>query len=253
MKQLTALSNLAKTSIANSGGKELSVLVPIDNIKLDENFEQLFPLNQEMVEKIAVSIEETEYDNSQPVHLWKERMILVDGHHRRLAAIKAGLKEIPVFYHHFENISEALEYAISLQTNRRNLSDAEVYKAMQTLDKIKNQGRISDSESNDKPVGKSAELTAKKIGVSRSKIEKARTVANKASDKIKKAVESGEMSINAAYNAVQNRPEKTEIPIILVPYTCELKMSEKQVKQVETFFKKENIKYSLVKNNLNTD
>ena len=70
---------------------------------------------------------------------------------------------------------------------------------------------------------------------------------NKASEEIKKAVEDGEMSINAAYNIVQNESKEIEVAIILEPYTCELEMDEKQVKRIENFLKKENIKYSLVK------
>ena len=70
---------------------------------------------------------------------------------------------------------------------------------------------------------------------------------NKAPEEIKKAVEDGEMSINAAYNIVQNESKEIEVSIILEPYTCELEMDEKQVKRIENFLKKENIKYSLVK------
>ena len=43
MATLTALSNLAKASIANSGATELSVLVSIDDIQLDTHFKDLFP------------------------------------------------------------------------------------------------------------------------------------------------------------------------------------------------------------------
>ena len=204
MATLTALSNLNKNTIANSGASELSILVSIDDIQLDDTFKDLFPLNQEMVDKITLSIKETGYDKSQPIHVWKEKMMLVDGHHRRMAAIQAGLKEVPVFYHHFQNAEEALEYAILLQTNRRNLSDAEIYKTMQALDILKTKGRTSD-DTGTAASGKSADITAKKIGVSRTKVEKARTVQNKASEEIKAAIEAGEMTINAAYNKTMKK------------------------------------------------
>ena len=246
MAKLTALSNMGKASIANSGASELSVMVPIDSINLKDEFKNLFPLNETMVDTIAENISSGTYDKSQPIHVWKEGMILVDGHHRLAAAKKAGLKEIPVFYHYFKDLEEALAYAIKLQTDRRNLSDAELLKILQTLDQLKQVGRIA-LDSGKKSSGKSAEITAQKIGVSRSKVEKARTVQNKAPEEIKKAVEDGEMSINAAYNIVQNESKEIEVSIILEPYTCELEMDEKQVKRIESFLKKENIKYSLVK------
>ncbi|UTC47701.1 ParB/RepB/Spo0J family partition protein [Treponema vincentii] len=207
MITLTALSDLAKESIANSGASELSVLVPIADIQLDSNFTDLFPVNEGMVSRISESMQKKGYDKSQPLHVWKERMLLVDGHHRRLAAIKAGLREVPVFYHHFNSMEEALEYAILLQTDRRNLSDSEIYKTMQTLDRLKDIGRPTD-KSEGRQQGKSAEITAQKIGISRSKVEKARTIQNKASPEIKAAVESGTMSIHAAYSDTMKQIRK---------------------------------------------
>lgn len=207
MATLTALSNLAKASIANSGAAELSVLVSIDDIQLDTHFKDLFPVNGGMVSRISESMQKKGYDTSQPLHVWKERMLLVDGHHRRLAAIKAGLREVPVFYHHFNSMEEALEYAILLQTDRRNLSDSEIYKTLQTLDSLKNRGRTTD-DNETRQQGKSAEITAQKIGISRSKVEKARTIQNKASPEIKAAVESGTMSIHAAYSDTMKQIRK---------------------------------------------
>ena len=144
MAQLTALTNFGKNTIANSGASELSVMVPIENINLKDEF---------------------------------------------------------------KNLEEALTYAIKMQTDRRNLSDAELLKILQTLDQLKQAGRNA-SYSDEKSFGKSAEITAQKIGVSRSKVERARTVQNKASEEIKKAVEQGEMSINAAYNATVKTDKK---------------------------------------------
>lgn len=64
MTTLTALSNLAKESIANSG---------------DSNFTDLFPVNPDMVDRIRKSIKEKRYDKSQPIHVWKEGMLIGGG------------------------------------------------------------------------------------------------------------------------------------------------------------------------------
>lgn len=225
MATLTALSNLAKASIANSGAAELSVLVSIDDIQLDIHFKDLFPVNEVMVNRISGSMQKKGYDKSQPLHVWKERMLLVDGHHRRLAAIKAGLREVPVFYHHFNSMEEALEYAILLQTDRRNLSDAEIYKTLQTLDSLKSRGRTTD-DNEPRQQGKSAEITAQKIGISRSKVEKARTIQNKASPEIKAAVESGTMSIHAAYSDTMKQIRKKNGSIKKTPVQQWISMTE---------------------------
>ncbi|UTY30513.1 hypothetical protein [Treponema putidum] len=82
MAKLTALSNMGKTSIANSGASELSVMVSIDTINLKDEFKNLFPLNETMVDTITENILTYGYDKSQPIHVWKDNMTLTDGHHR---------------------------------------------------------------------------------------------------------------------------------------------------------------------------
>ena len=203
MAQLTALANFGKSSIANSGANELSVMVPVENIHYDDDFQNLFPLDETVISKICESIKKDSYDKSQPIHVLKDTMTLIDGHNRLEAAKRCGLKEIPVYFHRFENKQDAIEYALLLQLNRRNLNDAELFEAIGFLDKLKNKGmQTADVER-----GKSAELLAKKIGVSRSKIEKVRTIKNKGDEETIKAVSNGDISINAGYNAIKNKKE----------------------------------------------
>lgn len=206
MAKLTALSNLAKAQIANSGATELSVMVGVDKINYDQDFQNLFPLDEILIAKISESIKENGFDKSQPLHLLREGNILIDGHNRLRAAKEAGLYEVPVFYHNFAEKNEALEYAILLQTNRRNLNDAQLFDVIEHLDKLKNPG----IQTTDTPKGKSAELLAQKIGTSRSKVEKVRAIKNKGDDETIEAVKSGELSINAGYNAVRQKETEPE-------------------------------------------
>lgn len=250
MAKLTALSNLSKNTIANSGASELSVMVEVDKINFDNDFQSLFPLDEKVIENIVASIKEKNgFDKSQPIHLLRDNNILIDGHNRLEAAKRAGLKEVPVFYHDFSERKNAIEYAILLQTNRRNLNDAELFEVINYLDKLKTPGIQPANVER----GKSAEILSKKIGVSRSKIEKIRTIKNKGDEKTIDAVTSGEMSINAGYNAVQNKSTEIETQNVksssevLTRYSCELEITNIQFQKLEKFLKRENIKYYILK------
>ena len=47
---------------------------------------------------------------------------------------------------------------------------------------------------------RSSDETAKTLGIGRGKVEKTRTILDKASDEVKEAIRIGDISINAAYN-----------------------------------------------------
>jgi hypothetical protein len=77
----------------------------------------------------------------------------------------------------------ALVSAIHLHRNRRNLTDAEIIRYIKALDRRKRRGGDHKclmfqrkSKASNKAIEKSAKETAKVVGVSRAKVERARTV-----------------------------------------------------------------------------
>jgi hypothetical protein len=67
--------------------------------------------------------------------------------------------------------------------NRRNLTDAEIIRCIEVLDRRKKQGEGQERDkgqfqpkASNEAIGKSAKETAKVVGVSRAKVERARTV-----------------------------------------------------------------------------
>ena len=93
----------------------------------------------------------------------------------------AGLERVYVDERPFEDKRAALEYAIARQRDRRNLSRKELagfmMQAVEALDRVKQQGERADLVSADtKSAGKSAEVTAEKIGVSQATVERVRAV-----------------------------------------------------------------------------
>jgi len=206
-----ALNLAHKSALAglNSGCTTVARQMRVDEIQLSNEFSSLFPVNPAVLAQIVESIKKHGFDNSQPLHVWKEKGILIDGHTRRLAALECGLTTVPVFEHSFATEEEAMEYALGLQTARRNLTDAELLNALSKLDQLKNRGRPDSKKEDEQPKGKSAAHLAKVLGTSTGKIEKARAVSKKATAEVKEAVRKGELSVNAAYETVREpSPEK---------------------------------------------
>jgi hypothetical protein len=115
----------------------------------------------------------------------------------------------------FADENEALQYAIRCQRNRRNLKDFEIMKCLEELDKRKPQGQRNDLAQDCAKFGKSAQETAGILGICTRKVEQTRTVMDRAPEDVKVAVQSGKMSINAAYNRTvnQNKPKSEIVPL----------------------------------------
>ena len=177
----------------------------IDDIKTASPFRDLFPVRKRVLEDIMWDMRKNGYDKSQPLVLWDDHgNTVIDGHTRLAAARKAEIYQIPVIFKDFTDENEALKYAIACQKNRRNLSDSELVACVVELDK-----RMTKAEAGAKrwelapceaSSGKSAEKTAELLGVSRTKVERIRTVMDNAPDDIKRMVKTGRMTVNSAYN-----------------------------------------------------
>jgi ParB family chromosome partitioning protein len=110
-------------------------------IKTHPTFEALFPTNPALLAKIEQDMRDGRYDVSQPIILatWdgQEEPVCIDGHTRLQAAINVEIEQVPVWLHEFATEEEALEKAIKLQSNRRNMTDAELVTCIETLDNRK--------------------------------------------------------------------------------------------------------------------
>ena len=193
-------------------------------IKTGEPFESLFPVDAHTLEAIAKDMEQHGYDDAHPIVMWDEKGIVIDGHTRLQAAIAAGIDDVLVIRNSFEDEDAAVEYAIHCQRDRRNLSDADMLRWIAEVDKRKTKaqagkagrdkqlGLTPDGVSpDDHQVRASSAATAAVVGTSARKVERARTVLDKATDEVKQAVEKGEMSINQAYNETVQRSKPLKI------------------------------------------
>jgi predicted DNA-binding protein YlxM (UPF0122 family) len=96
-------------------------------IKVQEPFRSVCPISEQVLYSVAKSIKTHGYDQSQPLIVWKEIGVLLDGH-TRLEALKLSeySGKVPVVPVSLPNLRTALAYALNIQYNRRNVKDADI-------------------------------------------------------------------------------------------------------------------------------
>ena len=181
-----------------------TIQLHVDDIRIEKPFSHFFPVNPDTVNAIRIDMKSNGFDSSFPLIVWQDKHILVDGHTRFMAARELGMEHIPVIYKSFENEDDAVLYAFHLQRNRRNLSDDDIIRCLEILDKI-NIKKKDTSAQEKTPKKESVAQRAKDLGTSKSKIEKAMTIIEHGSDEIKESVQAGKASINKAYQDIQTQ------------------------------------------------
>lgn len=193
-----------------------------EELRTAEPFESLFPIDPGTKAEIAESMKDRGYDPAHPVSVWRQRCVVVDGHTRRLAAIETGIREISVCFHDFADEEEALKYAIDCQRKRRNITNAEILRCIKAVDARKRRGAEPGGRGNQHTGGKasadalpddtrkSAEVTARIVGVSPKTVERARSIIDHAKEdpSIEQAVLDGKESIRMAERRVADKKKK---------------------------------------------
>ncbi len=187
--------------------KEKVMMLETMAINTASPFKDLFPIREKDLKNIEESMKNNGFNSGLPITLWAgHNTTVVDGHTRLAAAKKLMFARIPVILKEFKDEAEALKYAIEMQTNRRNLSDAELLNCIKELDKRQAVGRPKKIVSSDtiseeeQKTGVSSKNTADLLGISQTKVAKCRAILDHASEEIKNAIKAGEVSLNKAYN-----------------------------------------------------
>lgn len=177
----------------------------LDDIMVIKPFNALFHMDPIVLDSIINDMKTSGYDPAFPVILWED--VLLDGHTRLEAAKIVGLKAVPVEQKKFANEKEALDYAIHNQRDRRNITEAEILHCIELVDKpmtkeeagaMKGKSNFEMKKASDEPTHKQ---TAKKLGVSASKVSDARTVLK--DEKATEAVKTGKKTISGAAKEVR--------------------------------------------------
>lgn len=165
--------------------------IPIKEVQTHRDFEALFPINQKVRDSIVKSIRKEGFNEDYPLVIWKEQNVLIDGHTRLSAAKRALLKRVPVIYKSFSSKQEATDYALSLQFNRRNLSDADLFSFVLTLDTEDLPGS-----------GRKQERLASVCNISVTKAMRILKVKKDAPPHLRSQILDGSHSINSIYNKI---------------------------------------------------
>jgi ParB family chromosome partitioning protein len=185
-------------------------------------FRNLFPGNDQLAETIGKHMLIHGYDESQPIIIWdrtkeegwnKNDLYVVDGHTRLVAAKQYQLDRVYVARVKFTDEQAALKYAIHNQRDRRNMTDADILRCIEAVDKLKPRGGdrrsgAAKSKTSSEAIesgASSAAATAKMVGTSKAKVEKARTVMKHADENTRNDVLVNKKSIHRAYQETQNK------------------------------------------------
>lgn len=212
-----------------------TVNMKFEDIKVVSPFKDLFAIDEQNLEAIEKNMDEHDYDMTQPIIVWKEESTLLDGHTRYQAA-KELFEKIPVTLKSFSSEKEAVEYAIHLQTERRNLTDWDILTLVELIDeRSHNWGGLREASAREEAEGKEKEgkeasfsnenlatrdkkkemenrllqrlqiedshrKTAVAIGISMQKVSMCRAISKCQNQNILNAIKKGEMTLSKAYN-----------------------------------------------------
>jgi ParB family chromosome partitioning protein len=186
--------------------------IPISELKVQNPFSAIFPIGNETLESISQDMKTNGFDETFPIIAWEGKNIVVDGHTRFAAAKAVGLDAVPVMFKPFENEDDAVLYSFHIQRNRRNMSDDDILNCLALLDTIHGS---TDKDKKEKPRQNRQETNqsrAKELGISPSKVDKARKVMEHGDERLRESISSGEKSIHKAFQEVQKaRRESGEI------------------------------------------
>ncbi len=179
--------------------------ISVTDIKLDpkDEFTNLYPLDEENINRIAESIKKRGFRKSQALTLvyieCENDEFLGDGHNRLQAAKLAEIEKVPVYRESYATRKEAKIAMLELQLNRRNLTDALKFKSIQLYMELKGEGKAENGS------GKKSEEIAKNFGMSSRQIEKINAIRKSGDEELIAAVESGEKTINRASNDLKEK------------------------------------------------
>jgi ParB family chromosome partitioning protein len=187
--------------------------VSIESIITSEPFISLFIIRDDVYSAVLHSIKEHGYDKAQPLIVWREKNILIDGHTRLKAAKEMGIKHISIIEKSFADEEAALDYVYKLQFARRNLKDGELmHLAKKTLERYKK----SYGEG-----GKADYLSKRFVGLSVGKAKKLIAILDNASGEELDEILKENVTINFAYENLKmvrpNHFQKDKISLNISP------------------------------------
>ena len=204
-----------KVDIKHNG----TVRIETEKIQLHDDLKNIFVIDPSDLEHIKKDMSLNGFHNCTPIVCIDiaGTIYVCDGHTRYRAAKELGLTHIYVIVKPW-SLEDAIDYAINAQANRRNITDMELLRRIELVDKPKAQGSRTDLASKDAKLkqGKSSAQTAKLLGTSQATVERARAVNQ---DEIAKQEVKDGKSISAAAAGIKERKNAAQEETISTDYT----------------------------------
>lgn len=211
------------TSLKENTKKDKVIYKPITWFKTDKDFKNMYTQNANKVNRILENIEQNGFDKSQNLIALADGS-LIDGNSRLLAIQQFNklhpenkIETVPVVIKEFKDKEDALKYEVHLNTDRRSITDGDLFTSFSTLngfkEKLKSAGKNTE-EYSDKNL-------AEMLNVSERQISKLRYIYKYATAKLKEQIINNECSINVA---------EQEIKKLITPQNQNAKTSKKEKK-----------------------
>jgi tRNA1(Val) A37 N6-methylase TrmN6 len=173
-------------------------------LKILDDFKYLIkPLPKDQRDSLRDNIQK--YGLREPLVVWKEKNILVDGHNRY--EICAELNIIPpITYYSFADENEAKMFIIENQIIRRNLQPyekIEVY--LKVKDSLHKLGIAAKKEKGKQKKHNTLLILAEKTGYSHDTVHKALYIAANADEDSKNLLRDGKATINQIYSRLRDK------------------------------------------------
>jgi|688.fasta_scaffold23373_2 DNA modification methylase len=169
--------------------------------KILEEFKNLItPLQKEQKEALKQNIKT--YGLREPLIVWTEENVLVDGHNRYEICEELKIEPKYVFYS-FKDRFEVLSFIIENQIIRRNLQPYEKIEIYAKLKDDLNRLGFSKKPSSEGKKHNTLLIIAEKTGYSHDTLHKAFYIDKNGNEDLKKDLRSGKISINQAYGKLK--------------------------------------------------
>ena len=190
------------------------------------------PLSNEELEQLHREIEADGRANV-PLTVWKEKNVLVDGHHRYVHCMKHGFP-FEVSRRSFTDFNEVKNHMIMHQLGRRNLDPmaASLLRGQLYNARKNKQGGDRKSKDHGDTLKDTAATVAKETGVSKATVKRDGALA-KAVDNLDKAVKKGEITQEGKDLIIKNVPRKLLLRKSKSPTIWASWYAEKETKKKE--------------------
>lgn len=210
-------SNIVTQTTSTKSLRQEIKVIPVDQLFLDPEVSNIFPIEEENLEHVKNSIKEQGFLISEPIKVRERdgKYLIEDGHTRVRAVVECGIKEVFAVVKEFTNQNEFIEDAITAQTGRRNVRPTGFFKAIEKLSVIEGARAKARQEhkgglASEEAKGSANSIISTKLGISKSMVERIKKLQRDAPEWVLNDVFDEKITITTAYNQLIASEKQTD-------------------------------------------